>query len=109
VEIKGCKLYRDLMDIIQKRCVCGKLQSTQISCDVNLQVTLEYSEPFFRNSNRMLILRAYNVTSVKELRQRILIQVFRFQFVFVTKYVNLTTGYAWGYQGGEYGKFCLLG
>lgn len=22
VEIKGCKLYRDLMDIIQKRCVC---------------------------------------------------------------------------------------
>jgi hypothetical protein len=92
VEIKGCKLYRDLMDIIQKRYVCGKSQSTQISCDVNL--TLEYSEPFFRNSNRMLILRAYNVTSVKELRQRILIQVFRFQFVFVTKYINLTTGYA---------------
>jgi hypothetical protein len=40
---------------------------------------------------------------------RILINVFRFQFVFLTKYIYLTTGYSWGYQGGEYKKFCLLG
>lgn len=27
----------------------------------------------------------------------------------VTKYINLTTGCAWDYQGGEYKKSCLLG
>jgi hypothetical protein len=41
---------------------CGKSQSKQISCNINS--SLEYSEPFFRNSHRMLNRRAYNVTSV---------------------------------------------
>lgn len=44
--------------------VRGKSQSKQISCSVNC--TLEDNESSFRNSHRMLILRAYNVTPVSK-------------------------------------------